>query len=51
MKKSGNLLEGLKTKSPEGAIGRKAESEAASMNSDSTRSSVAHGHSIGGRTA
>lgn len=47
----GNLLKGLTTKNPAGDSGRRAEREAASMNSESTRSSVAHGHSIGGRTA
>ena len=51
MEKSGDILSGLKTKNPDGDSGRRAEREAASINSDSTRKSVAHGHTIGGRTA
>lgn len=50
-KSSGDILSGLKTKNPDGDSGRRGTSENASMDSESTRSSVAHGHSIGGRTA
>jgi hypothetical protein len=47
-----NLHDGLKTKSPaQNSGGRKAQSEAGSMNSESTRNSVAKSHSLGGRTA
>lgn len=47
-----DLHDGLKTKSvPQNSGGRRASSEAGSMNSESTRSSVAKSHSLGGRTA
>ena len=47
----GNLLDGLSRKNPKGDSGRRAESEAESMNKGSTRDSVAKSHSLGGRTA
>lgn len=47
-----DLHDGLKTKSPEqNSGGRRGSGEAGSMNSESTRSSVAKSHSLGGRTA
>lgn len=47
-----DLHDGLKTKSvAQNSGGRRAQGEAGSMNSESTRSGVAKSHSIGGRTA
>ena len=52
MKNSGDILfKGLKTKNPDGDSGRRASRENPSMNSESTRGSVAKSHSLGGRTA
>jgi hypothetical protein len=51
MKSGGDIHSGLKTKQAAGDSGRRAQREAASINSESTRSGVAKSHSIGGRTA
>ena len=47
----GDILSGLSRKNPKGDSGRRAESEAESINSGATRDSVGKSHSLGGRTA